>query len=171
MIVIGKGVVFLKKSKFFIMSLAVAFVLTFGLATVVGAQSYGPDVSKQLSDVRKATVKYHDINVAFDEGYTTDYFLVPNMGIHLVREDLLFDDSILDPLSPEVLVYEPKKNGGYKLVAVEYMTLGSERPSLFDQQFDNGPFPGSFALHAWVWQANPDGMFHHTNPNVANIDK
>lgn len=151
------------------MFLAVAFLLIFGFATVVGAQSYGPDVSKQLSDVRKATVKYHDINVAFEEGYTTDYFLVPNMGVHLVREDLLFDNGSLDPLAPEVLVYEPKKNGGYKLVAVEYMTVGGERPSLFGQDFDNGPFPDSFALHAWVWQANPDGMFSPFNPNVANI--
>ncbi|WP_428911891.1 hypothetical protein [Niallia sp. Krafla_26] len=157
------------KNRRFFMFLAVAFLLIFGFATVVGAQSYGPDVSKQLSDVRKATVKYHDINVAFEEGYTTDYFLVPNMGVHLVREDLLFDNGSLDPLAPEVLVYEPKKNGGYKLVAVEYMTVGGERPSLFGQDFDNGPFPDSFALHAWVWQANPDGMFSPFNPNVANI--
>ncbi|WP_342431788.1 hypothetical protein [Neobacillus sp. FSL H8-0543] len=152
------------------MNLAVAFVLIFGLATVVGAQSYGPAVSKQLSEVRKTTAKYHDINVAFREGYTTDYFLVPNMGIHLVKGDLLTDDGSLDPLAPEVLVYEPKKNGGYKLVAVEYMTVGGERPSLFGQVFDNGPFPSSFALHAWVWQANPDGMFSPFNPNVANIE-
>lgn len=151
------------------MKLTIAFVLTFGLATAVGAQSYGSDVSKQLSDVRKVTTKYHDISVAFDDGYTTDFHVVPNMGIHLVREDLLFDNGSLDPLKPEVLVYEPKKNGGYKLVAVEYMTVGGERPSLFGQQFDDGPFPGSYALHAWVWQANPDGIFAAFNPNVANI--
>lgn len=159
----------MRKSRFLIIKLTIAFVLTFGLATAVGAQSYGPEVSKQISDVKKATTKYHDINVAFEDGYETDYHVVPNMGIHLVRNELLVDDGSLNPLTPEVLVYEPKKNGGYKLVAVEYMTVGGERPSLFGQEFDDGPFPDSFALHAWVWQANPDGMFSPFNPNVANI--
>lgn len=152
----------------FIMLLVVTFVLSLALATGVAAKPHGPDVAKQLADVRKATVKYHDIQVAFDNGYETDYFVVPKMGIHLVREDLLNDDNNLDPLAPEVLVYEPKKNGDYKLVAVEYMTVGGERPSLFGHEFDDGPFPGTFALHAWVWKANPDGMFAPFNPNVAN---
>ena len=31
----------------------------------------------------------------------------------------------IDPLRPEVLVYAPKRNGGWKLVAVEYVTLRS----------------------------------------------
>ncbi|MGO4889619.1 hypothetical protein ACJ2A9_17880 [Anaerobacillus sp. MEB173] len=158
------------KKRRLVMFLVITFALTFALATVVAAKSHGPDVSKELADVRKATVKYQDIQVAFDDGYATDYHVVPNMGIHLVREDLLFDDGKLDLLTPEVLVYEPKKNGGYKLVAVEYMTVGGERPSLFGQQFDDGPFGGSFALHAWVWQANHDGMFEAFNPNVANAE-
>lgn len=91
------------------------------------------------------------------------------MGIHLVNDDLVGNGSH-DPLAPEVLVYEPKKNGGYKLVAVEYLSPGGERPSLFGQEFDDGPFPDSFALHAWVWQGNPDGMFTAFNPKVANVD-
>ncbi|PTL38265.1 hypothetical protein [Alkalicoccus saliphilus] len=67
---------------------------------------------------------------------------------------------------PEVLVYEPMKNGKLKLVAVEYLTPGGDRPSLFGQKFDDGPFPGSYALHAWVWKNNPDGMFAANNPKV-----
>ncbi|MED4017707.1 hypothetical protein [Sutcliffiella cohnii] len=41
-----------------ILFLAITFVFALG---VVAAKSHGPDVSKQLADVRKATVKYHDI--------------------------------------------------------------------------------------------------------------
>ncbi|MFC3016586.1 hypothetical protein ACFOEL_09295 [Virgibacillus litoralis] len=163
----------MKKRGFLMMTLAIVFVVTFVLTNVAGAKSYGPVVSKQLSEVRQATAKYHDIEAAFEDGYgpkdETKYHLVPNMGIHLTNNELL-GTSTNDPLAPEVLVYEPKKNGGYKLVAVEYMSLGEERPSLFGQEFDDGPFPGSFALHAWVWQANPDGMFSPLNPNVANVE-
>ncbi|MRG87760.1 hypothetical protein [Salinibacillus xinjiangensis] len=158
------------KKRRLVVFLAITFVLTFALTPVVAAKSYGADISKQLADVRKETAKYHDIQAAFDDGYETDYGVVPNMGIHLVRNDLLADPN-LDPIVPEVLVYEPKKNGGYKLVALEYMTAGGERPSLFGQEFDDGPFPGSFALHAWIWQANPDGMFAEFNPNVANVEE
>ncbi len=153
------------------MNVAISFVLIFGFVTVVGAQSFGTDVSKQLSDVRKATVKYHDINVAIEEGYEPSYHVVPGMGIHLTNPELLNDGGILNPLEPEVLVYEPKKNGGYKLVAVEYMTVGGERPTLFGQEFDIGPFPNHFSLHAWIWHANPDGLFKPTNPNVAKTDE
>ncbi|MFD1039313.1 hypothetical protein ACFQ3N_13050 [Virgibacillus byunsanensis] len=158
----------MKISRFLLINIAIAFVLTFVFTNVVGAKSHGPDVTKQLSEVRQATAKYHDIEAAFKDGYGTDYHLVPNMGIHLTNNDLLKNGSN-DPLAPEVLVYEPKENGDYKLVAVEYMSLGEERPSLFNQEFEDGPFPGSFALHAWVWQGNPDGIFASFNPNVENV--
>lgn len=161
--------ILLKRSKL-IMFLALTLLMTFALVSVVGAQSYGSDVSKQLADIRKATAKYHDIEAAKEAGYEAEVlFSVPNMGIHFTKNELL-GDGIVDPLAPEVLVYEPKKNGGFKLVAVEYMALG-ERPSLFGHEFEDGPFPDSFTLHAWVWQANPNGMFAPFNPNVANVEQ
>lgn len=164
----------MKKRTFLTTSLAFAlaftFVLFFVLINAASAQSYGPEVSKQLSEIRKTTAKYHNIDVAFEDGWNmTDYHVVPNMGIHVVNPELIATSTI-DPLAPEVLVYEPKKNGGYKLVAVEYLTLVGDRPSLFGQEFDNGPFPDSYALHAWVWQNNPDGMFAPYNPNVSNVE-
>ncbi len=53
---------------------------------------------------------------------------VGTMGQHFVNLDLVGDPAI-DPLRPEVLVYAPKRNGRYKLVAVEYVTFaGRPRP-------------------------------------------
>lgn len=155
------------RKRFLVLSSFLTLVLTLVFSNAVAANSYGSDVSKQLSEVRQVTAKYHDIQAAFADGYVTDYHIVPNMGIHVVKPELI-GDGILDPLAPEVLVYDPKKNGDYKLVAVEYLTVGGARPSLFGQLFDDGPFPNSFALHAWIWQGNPDGKFNATNPNVAN---
>ena len=148
------------------LSAVLALVLSMVFGNAVVAKSFGSDVNKQLSEVRQVTAKYHDIEKAIEDGYEVGSPLVPNMGVHYVNEGLL-GDGVVDPLTPEVLVYAPKKNGKYKLVAVEYLTIGGERPTLFDQQFDVGPFPGSFALHAWIWQGNPLGLFNPTNPNVA----
>ncbi|WP_280770799.1 hypothetical protein [Salipaludibacillus daqingensis] len=159
----------MNKNKIVIFNILIIFLLSLLGTSVVGAHSLGSDVSKQLADVRQATAKYHNIDVAFNDGYVTDYHCVPNMGIHLVNPDLLFN-GFHDPLKPEVLVYEPKKNGGYKLVAAEYLAPGGERPTLFGQEFDDGPFPGSYALHAWVWEQNPNGMFSPYNPKVTGCN-
>ena len=52
-----------------------------------------------------------------------------------------------------------------KLVAVEFLSTAAERPEIAGLDFDDGPFPGTFALHAWVWKDNPDGMFAAYNPD------
>ena len=55
------------------------------------------------------------------------------------------------------------------LVAAEYMTPGvGARPTLFGTTFKDGPpNSGTYALHAWVWEHNPAGMFADFNPNVS----
>lgn len=155
----------MNRRRFFVLSSVLTLVLTLVFSSAVAANSFGADVSKQLSEVRQVTAKYHDVQKARDDGYRPITGLVPNMGVHFAKEVSI--DGELDLLAPEVLVYNPKKNGDYKLVAVEYLFVGGERPSLFGQPFDDGPFPNSFALHAWIWQANPHGTFNATNPNVA----
>jgi hypothetical protein len=156
-----------------IVLLHLVVVLIFGLlgASAAGAHSFGSDVNKQLAEVKQVTAKYHNVENAIADGYAEDPQednCIKNMGIHYVKESRL--DMNVAHKEPEALVYEPMKNGKLKLVAVEYLTLGAERPSLFGQKFDDGPFPESYALHAWVWKNNPDGMFSAYNPKVTGCN-
>jgi len=97
------------------------------------------------------------------------------MGVHMVNPSLL--DGTINATAPEALVYEPKRNGGLKLVAVEYVVFemdwkGSEPPALFGRRFDHVPagnrygLPAFYALHAWIWRGNPSGILHAWNPKV-----
>ena len=97
------------------------------------------------------------------------------MGIHSPNPALLASQ-VLDPLQPEVLLYVPKPEGGFRLVGVEYIqfvllrdpatnqiapwTLPTPWPShyevvtptpqLFGQTFE-GPMPGHFSGMPWHW--------------------
>ncbi len=138
--------------------------------------------SKLIAQMRSATAKYHDINVARADGYVDDGFgcvsdpTLGGMGWHLIRDDLHADPAI-DPLKPELLIYEPKKNGGMKFIAVEYevyqqdwTNAGNTQPrSLLGKQFEALTFEGIppvYGLHVWLWAENPAGMLEDFNPKI-----
>jgi hypothetical protein len=163
-------------------------------------------VGPELAAVRQATVRFHDISAAYAAGYTTQFepcVEIPGtglvMGVH-ARHDALMADQTVDALRPELLLYEPKSNGGLKLVGVEYFQVvlvhdgdpstddepkayfGTDAPpadrivgatpQLFGRPFD-GPMPGHIEqmpwhwdLHAWIWHANPNGIFADFNPTI-----
>ncbi|WP_147805009.1 hypothetical protein [Alkalicoccus halolimnae] len=123
-----------------------------------------PKINKQLKQVKRATEKYQNINRAKKDGYKVASPCVPQMGVHLVKEKLV--DKKLNIKKPELLVYEPMKNGKYKLVAVEYMSTAKKPPKLFGQRFEDGPEEGTYTLHAWIYKKNPDGVFAAFNPRV-----
>jgi hypothetical protein len=144
----------------------------------------------QLEKVKRATAQFHDVDRAIAAGYAlrlpeiggNTCIAEPGqgaMGVHMVNTSLL--DDKLDPLAPEVLVYDPRvKRSGrerLRLVAVEYVVFqdawkGSEPPSLFGRPFDfvGAPnrydLPAFYALHAWIWKRNPSGLFFAWNPRV-----
>jgi hypothetical protein len=132
---------------------------------------YAGSTYQLVAQVRQVTTKYKDHNVALADGFfnTEDCISIPGvggMGVHFVRFDRL--DGVFNPLEPEVLVYEITMNGSYKLVAVEYLYVGSGAP-MFAGEVMFHPFPGPFAdyaLHVWAWKANPAGLFEDWNPNV-----
>jgi hypothetical protein len=138
-----------------------------------------------LAAVRQATTQYHDLATAGRAGYGLFYICTDNesvggaMGQHFADVTRVVDPKI-DPLDPEVLVYEPKPNGTYRLVAVEYVVfqadwdaLHAQPPSLFGQEFEAIPagnrygLPPFYELHAWIWKGNPWGTFNDWNPNVS----
>ncbi|MFC4872340.1 hypothetical protein [Negadavirga shengliensis] len=142
--------------------------------------------NKILAGIRGATAKYHRLEVAEASGYDLDTHCVEvpglgGMGHHAVNFVLI--DGEVNPLMPEVLVYEPSKNGKYQLVAVEYLVDAGawhgededrEPPMIGGVPFDDHrnflekggpPFP-HYQLHIWVWKNNPNGLYAPFNPNV-----
>jgi hypothetical protein len=159
------------------------------LATIVVASALGGGQS-ELSSVRQATDRYHDIQTAIDAGYVTELpqtaaypggTCVSNgtegaMGIHMLdtRPNGRLD-STLDPANPEALLYERRNDGSLKLTGVEYIVAQSvPRPQLYGQRFDDtnlarfgDPNTNVWTLHAWIWKPNPDGMFDLWNTRVS----
>ena len=136
-----------------------------------GNSAHSAEMNRTLAAVRAATARLH--NTTEEElaslGYTRSSPCVPHMGIHFTNVGLI--DEMIDPLQPEALLFLPKHNGGLKLVAVEYLATGDHRPSLLGVPFDEEqlpfPIPWKWELHAWIWQANPNGIFAPHNPNIS----
>jgi hypothetical protein len=125
-------------------------------------------VNQQLAAVRQATVRFAQMSEEqlLAAGYVNTQICVPGMGIHFVNFAAI--DETVDPLRPEVLVFEPKPHGRLRLVAVEYMAMGPNSPTLFGREMEESHLPFTdWELHAWVWKGNPDGVFHATNRNVS----
>lgn len=141
-----------------------------------------------LAKLRQATVAYHDIQVAkgaFPDGIELpqvqpfgDGTCIENlagegaMGIHFLIQSRV--DANLVLTEPEVLLYEKRNDGTYKLTGVEYVVGGATQPSLFGQQFAStnlarygNPAATVWTLHAWVWKGNPAGVLEPWNPTVS----
>jgi hypothetical protein len=136
----------------------------------------GQETLVELAQVRAATAQYHDINQALADGYVDINYFVSHMGWHFLKFENL--DGTFELTNPELLVYAPKQNGQYQLVAAEYATpwtQGSTPPEGFTgnndvwSHFEGDPTTTEddlWTLHAWVWYHNPEGMFNPTNPRV-----
>jgi hypothetical protein len=139
--------------------------------------------SGQLVQAWAATVKFHSVNTARKAGYEPVGPCVQTpagaLGIPYGNFALL-NDGTVDPRKPEGLLYEPRADGGLRLVGVEYILIDrdqdpatdDDRPTLFGQAFD-GPtaepqagLPVHYDLEVWLWRHNPDGLFATFNRNV-----
>ena len=100
-----------------------------------------------LAEVRTATERFRNVNVALAEGYIRDPFDLCDtaemmgkpahlgaMGIHYFRPDLVGVSAPPNPrvdgngthtdfLKPSILIYEPQKDGSLELVAVENLVF------------------------------------------------
>jgi hypothetical protein len=143
-------------------------------------------LSPLLEKVRKATARYVDINVAVGEGWVqaTPCVSGPSegaMGVHLIKPDRLHDGA-LKAEEPEMLIYEPRPGGSFRLVGVEYIVLVNEfaarnapgvMPSIDGHLANLVTEPNRYALpafyemHAWAWEENPNGSFADWNSRVS----
>jgi hypothetical protein len=161
--------------------------LVFAALVVPVLAAVGVAVGASAFDAAKSsTARFHDLEQAKAAGYTVEVADLAGitciedpegtgaMGVHMLNPTLL--DGTIDAAHPEILVYEPRNNGTLKLVALEYLVFksawGAGRPSLYGQQFDEIKavnrygIPESWALHAWLWKPNPNGMLKPYNPRV-----
>jgi len=194
-----------------LVAIAVAGALAMAGAAATGAPGPGPGPGEPtLAEVRHLTERFRDVNVALAEGYIRDPFNLCDtatmmerpasfgaMGIHYVRPDLL---GITAPPSPRVngvgthtdfrqpsiLIYEPQRDGGLELVAVENLVFqaawraaGHTEPPSFhgvpwDAMVDDRStavdeahmFEPHFDRHVWIYRTNPNGVFAQFNPDV-----
>ncbi len=138
-----------------------------------------PVLSPELEAVRASVEKYKDPILAVHDGYQSTIACVASangsMGVHLVKGQLVGQEP--DPMRPAVLIYEPVGDK-LELVAVEWLTPAppeSEKPQLFGLDF-HGPMDGHeplmpmefrhYGLHAWIFKANPAGVFENWNADV-----
>ena len=139
-----------------------------------------------IQSARAATTKYQDQSVAISDGYRKIGSDFPSMGEHWIHIGQLFDEKF-DPKHPEILMYA-MVSGKPQLLGVAYALplLKNESPPdwpvpketwhdhfrtledetelplhhLHDQA---GSAPRIAMLHAWIWFANPAGMFETDN--------
>ncbi len=139
-----------------------------------------------VESARAATVKYKDRSVAIAEGYRQIGSDFPAMGEHWINIGLLFDGKF-DPAHPEVLTYAIV-SGTPELLGVAYvlpLLQGESAPDWpvskdkwhdhFRTLDEETAFPQHHTpehardeprltmLHAWIWLANPAGMFAADN--------
>lgn len=132
-------------------------------------------VLPELRQVRSVTSGFQDLGAAQAAGYSTKLTECMSdpaggMGFHYGKGAAI--DAQVDLNEPEVLLYEPTAGGGLELVGVEYIVplnawAAATPPSLFGQTFHRNDAFGLWALHAWVWKANPSGVFADWNPQVS----
>jgi hypothetical protein len=137
-----------------------------------------------LGEIRRSTADFYSLDAAIEAGYAPlldcmSHDEMGGMGQHYANGDFAGDD-VVDALRPEALVYEPQADGDMILVALEYVVFtsvwdpddeGREPPTLMGQTFqlkeNVGDLPPFYALHIWLWNYNPSGVFADYNPTVA----
>jgi hypothetical protein len=134
----------------------------------------GDAIDRDVARVRTATEKFKSTGAAEAAGYKrvtdcVEYQPHGAMGYHFQNNDLL--DTTLDLDHPEVMVYERKPDGEFKLNGVEFLVpisawTSAEPPKIMGQALKRADKLGIWYLHVWTWEASPSGLFADWNPRV-----
>jgi hypothetical protein len=131
---------------------------------------------RSLALLLLSTARYHNLEVAKAEGFVflhgcenrPDEGPVGTVYVHMGR----LTDGKIDPLKPEALIYEPLKNGRFRLVGVELampypLWTQSRPPEFLGESFQREDEFGVWGLHVWLWSFNPEGLFAESNPRIS----
>ena len=135
---------------------------------------FGEAVDRDVMKVRHATARFETTAAAEAAGYKrvtdcVEYQPAGAMGYHFQNNALL--DTTLDVDHPEVLVYERKPDGEFKLNGVEFLVpisawTSTEPPKVMGQSLKRADRLGIWYLHVWTWEPSPSGLFADWNPRV-----
>ena len=134
-----------------------------------------PAESAEIAALRAKFDPFQNFARAQEAGYgtaiTSCWFHRDNggQGIHYARQELI--DSVVAPMDPELVMYEPQQDSSLALVAVEYIVpfdqwKSATPPTAFGEAFHRNEALKLWVLHAWLWRDNPSGLHADWNPNV-----
>lgn len=134
------------------------------------------EIGQGLAEFRRATARYHRVEAAVADGFEKILPCLSNpngegaIGIPYARLDRF--DATIDLSEPEILFYEPQRDGTLKLVGGEPVVPiaawpEEQPPSLFGREFHTNEEHGLYGLHMWIWRNNPNGVFSFWNANVS----
>lgn len=145
-----------------------------------------PDELMQLVEAYRVTAPFHDVHRALAAGWSEEPRCMDypdgymgeapgTMGHHFFNVAYLSDGGRIDPGEPELVLYEKRADGTWRLNAVEYIIPARDlpgtapAPEMFGQEFTFFPEVGAagvWGLHVWLWRPNPHGLFANLNPLV-----
>ena len=140
-------------------------------------RGYDAQVADDINRLRAATQSFRTVDSAVAVGYprTVPECLVHEhhgaMGYHHVNR--AYADATLDVERPEILLYERRPDGAYRLNGVEFIVpfrvwpRDSVAPVLMGQRLNREDNLKIWYLHVWAWTKNPEGLFANFNPDVA----
>ncbi len=165
-----------------------ALAATLAISLTAGSATAGaPTLSAhERNTIRAATKQFRSLDAALAAGYVpaggcAEHPELGGMGYHYLHPGHA-SDTVVDPATPEILVYVPDRHGRLRLGAVEYfvadadqdLTTDTDRPTLFDRYALDGPMPGHepgmpvhYDLHVWLYAHNPAGELVAFNPKVS----
>ena len=108
---------------------AVATATVAATAGITAGADGGHSHGDHLAEIRDVTARYRKVEQAVDAGYTQFFGcihepLAGSMGVHFVN-GALASDAVIDPATPEAVMYEVLANGKLSLVGVEYVVFQS----------------------------------------------
>jgi len=159
-------------------ALPVAILALSGCAGGSPVVTAGPDaqVTAGLEQLRTATRPFQSLDAAVAAGYARD---VPDclvhehhgaMGFHHVNRGYLTANLAVE--RPQILLYERRSDGRYRLNGVEFIVpyriwpRDSVVPVLMGQRLKHEDNLKLWYLHVWAWTNNADGLFADFNPDV-----
>jgi hypothetical protein len=143
-----------------------------GAASTVRGASAGEN--QDLATLRATLGPLHRFDAAqragWDDQFPPGCFVNADsggMGFHYLNARNM---GVLDPARPQLLIFEPEKNGQRKLVGVEFILPGDPTdtpPVLFEQTLTYNFTFKVWALHVWALVSNPGGTYAYWTPKVS----
>lgn len=158
----------------------VSGIAVLALALVGCARAGTPALETRADDdlarLRAATRAYQNLDSAVAAGYPRQVAECLGhehhgaMGYHHLNRANLTASPAVE--KPQILLYERKADGTYKLNGVEFIvpyalySRDSTPPVLFGRRLVREDNLNFWFLHVWAWSDNGDGVFADFNPSV-----